>query len=69
MRGFATILGYAVLLVAGLALWFFTRKPGGRIAPLSELIERVLHHRTTRIALIMAWWWLGWHFIDNVVKL
>jgi hypothetical protein len=30
-------------------------------------MDRILHHRTTRMAIILAWWWVGWHFLVNQV--
>jgi hypothetical protein len=26
------------------------------------LIARIMHHRNTRLAVVIVWWWLGWHF-------
>jgi Family of unknown function (DUF6186) len=26
-----------------------------------------LHHRTTRVAILCAWWWVGWHFLVSIV--
>jgi hypothetical protein len=68
LRGFTTIAGYLTLLALGLFLYFSTRKPGGKIAPMTALVERVMHHRTTRIAIVLAWWWVGWHFMVNTVR-
>lgn len=34
-----------------------------KLAPIGEMIERIMHHRLTRIAVIFIWWWLGWHFV------
>jgi hypothetical protein len=31
-------------------------------ATIAELFDRVMATRTVRIAMIVAWWWLGWHF-------
>lgn len=31
-------------------------------ATVTELFDRVMANRTVRIAMIVAWWWLGWHF-------
>lgn len=64
----ATILyGYAGFIVAGVGLWLYTRNPKTPIASVSELMDRIMHHRTTRVAIMLGWWWLGWHFLVNVV--
>jgi hypothetical protein len=26
-----------------------------------------MHHRATRVAIMLAWWWVGWHFLVNKV--
>lgn len=61
-----TMLGYAVLLLLGLSIWFFSRIKPNLVAPIGVLIDRLMHRRRTRIALIAIWWWLGWHFYSNV---
>lgn len=64
----ATILaGYAGFVLAGVSLWLYTRNPNTPIASPAELIERIMHHRTTRVAIMLGWWWLGWHFLVNVI--
>jgi hypothetical protein len=32
-------------------------------ATLSELFDRMMADRTARIAVLVIWWWLGWHFL------
>lgn len=59
------ILEYSIVLVLGLATWIFGRLKPGVVAPLGELISRLMHHRNTRIALMVIWWWLGWHFFTE----
>ena len=60
--------GYLGLLLAGVVLWYVTRGRGGNIASLTELFERIMHYRGTRIGLIIAWWWLGYHFLVNNIN-
>jgi len=51
-----------VLAVAGmLQVWSLINRD--KIAPIGEMIERIMHHRSTRIAVVFIWWWLGWHFV------
>lgn len=32
-------------------------------ATVTELFDRLLDDRTVRLAVIVVWWWLGWHFL------
>jgi hypothetical protein len=62
-----TTAGYLILLLVALILWFVTRGTGGTVASMAEVFKRVMHYRGTRVGLILAWWWLGYHFLVNVV--
>lgn len=59
--------GYIVLLLLAIILWYTTRGSEGRFASLAQLFHRILHYRGTRIGLILAWWWFGWHFLFSVI--
>ena len=32
------------------------------IVPIGDMLDHVMKSRTTRVAVIAAWWWFGWHF-------
>lgn len=32
-------------------------------ATVQELFDRLLDDRAVRIAVVVVWWWLGWHFL------
>lgn len=32
-------------------------------ATVAELFDRALADRTVRLAVVVCWWWLGWHFL------
>ncbi|MCB1273226.1 MAG: hypothetical protein KDB25_02360 [Leucobacter sp.] len=32
-------------------------------ATASEVFRRTLNDRTIRVAVLLIWWWLGWHFL------
>ncbi|MEN9288311.1 MAG: hypothetical protein RLZ88_981 [Actinomycetota bacterium] len=68
MTRYITIAGYLVFTIAGIILWLVTRSRKHKIAAVSELFERILHHRTTRVAILCAWWWVGWHFLVSIVN-
>jgi hypothetical protein len=59
--------GYLAFVAAGVMLWLVTRSAKTPIANVAEMIERIMHHRTTRVAIMLAWWWVGWHFLVNVI--
>lgn len=49
----------AALLV--LATWRIRRADAE--ATTTALFDRLLDDRSVRIAVIVVWWWLGWHFL------
>jgi len=49
----------AALLV--LATWRIRRADPE--ATVAALFDRLLDDRAVRIAVIVVWWWLGWHFL------
>jgi hypothetical protein len=53
---------YLGVIAAGIVLWLLGRLRPDLIAPFGDLISRIMHHRNTRIAVVVIWWWLGWHF-------
>lgn len=61
------ITGYLVAVGLGLAIWLLTHFEVLKLTKVGDLMERILHHRTTRLAIILAWWWIGWHFLVNEV--
>jgi hypothetical protein len=57
-----TIAGYALLLVAGIALQVLARRPGSRLRPIQAYASAVMRTRTGRWIMLVLWWWVGWHF-------
>ncbi len=55
-----TLAGFAVIFAAGIG-WslLVARRP--RLISLPRLVERITAHRWARLALALAWAWLGWH--------
>lgn len=62
-----TMGGYLSFILFGLAFWLVTRRKASKIASVGHMIDRIMHHRTTRVAIMIAWWWVGFHFLVNVV--
>jgi len=56
---------YALPVVGMFVAWWLGRVKPNKFARLSALIENIMISRTTRIAVITVWWWLGWHFFSD----
>ena len=54
-----------VFALCGAALvasaWLARRADPG--ATVGELFDLALADRTVRLAVVVCWWWLGWHFL------
>jgi hypothetical protein len=57
-----TILGFAVVIMALVALEVLGRRKIGRIPTLSEWLGYVMRPRTGRALILAGWLWLGWHY-------
>ena len=67
MSRYVIVGGYLLFLVVGLTLWLITRSKKTPIATVGDMIDRLMHHRTTRIGILCAWLWIGWHFLVSTV--
>ena len=56
---------YALPLVAMFIVWWLGRVRPNLFTRVSAMIEHIMIKRTTRIAIITVWWWLGWHFFSD----
>ncbi len=54
-----------VFCLCGLALVVVMRAGvrRGAMATSVRMFERAMANRAVRIAMIVLWWWLGWHFL------
>ncbi|MEY4993765.1 MAG: hypothetical protein RIS82_887 [Actinomycetota bacterium] len=59
------LIEYLVVIAAGIVIWLLGRFRPGLVAPFGALVARIMHHRNTRLALVVVWWWLGWHFFTE----
>jgi Family of unknown function (DUF6186) len=57
----ATILGYVLIGCATMALLVAGRL--GVVARPGEVLDVLLSRRTVRLLIVLAWIWLGWHFL------
>lgn len=62
-----TVAGYLTFVIFGIVFWLTTRRKDSKVASVGQMIDRIMHHRTTRVAIMIAWWWVGFHFLVNVV--
>jgi hypothetical protein len=54
--------GYVLIVLTAIAVEVFAQCKPNNIAPLGDMLDHVMKSRTTRVAVIAAWWWFGWHF-------
>jgi hypothetical protein len=57
-----TIAGYVVPLFAAVGIDLLGRREGGRLPTAGQVLGRLSARRAGRLAVIITWWWLGWHF-------
>ncbi|MBF6169297.1 hypothetical protein IU486_31885 [Streptomyces gardneri] len=57
------VVGFALLLGATLGAVVVTHVRRDLIAPLGETVAYLLRARAARIAAVVLWAWLGWHFL------
>ncbi|MBN9610287.1 MAG: hypothetical protein BGO26_02975 [Actinobacteria bacterium 69-20] len=60
-----TILGYVVCGLALLAIELLARFTRVPVPTLAALFRWMLRRRSAQIGIIMAWWWIGWHFLGD----
>ena len=56
------VIEYLGAIGIGLLLWILGRYTSAKIARFGDLVEQVMSRRGNRIAVLIIWWWLGWHF-------
>ncbi len=56
---------YVLPIFAMVIIWWIGRIKPNVFTKVSEVIELIMIKRTTRIAIITVWWWLGWHFFSD----
>jgi hypothetical protein len=54
--------GYAVIALVAICVEIFAQRKSNSVAPIGDMLDHVMKSRTTRVAVIAAWWWFGWHF-------
>ena len=54
---------FAALGLAAVAIDSMAHRAGSRLVPVAVLLQTAMGRRTVRIAVLLVWWWLGWHFL------
>ena len=58
----ATVLGYLVILLAGIVLQLLATRTRAPIPSLGKVIAWAMGTRTRRVGILVAWAWVGLHF-------
>ena len=56
------IAGYLVIVAIAIISEVYAQRKPNNFAPIGDMLEHVMTSRTTRVSVIAAWWWFGWHF-------
>lgn len=65
MSAEATTFGFVVLAVVAFCLLLLPYAPRSRMPMNIDVMLSLLLSRGTRIALVVLWWWVGWHFLGT----
>ncbi|WP_330229519.1 DUF6186 family protein [Nocardia sp. NBC_00508] len=57
------VVGFVLILAATLGTVVVTHLRRDLVAPLGETITYLTRTRAARIAAVLVWAWLGWHFL------
>jgi len=57
-----TILGYLLVLAAGVTVQVIAVRRPGRVPTLGQMCTHVMRSRTGRVGVLVAWAWIGLHF-------
>lgn len=63
-----TIAGYALVVLAAIALDVAARRGAGSFETLGDTVAAAMSDRTIRVALVATWWWIGWHFLADPTR-
>ena len=60
---------YILILMSAAYLAFYSIRNPQRVAPPRLVFNYVLAHQVSRFALLVIWWWLGWHFLGSLQEI
>lgn len=61
----ATILVYIGVGVALVVVELLARFTEVKVPTLAALFRWMMRKRSAQIGILMAWWWIGWHFLGS----
>ncbi|HET7279662.1 MAG TPA: DUF6186 family protein [Dermatophilaceae bacterium] len=56
---------YALIAAAVLALEAAARLAPRRVPSVGTVLTWAMRRRSAQFGLVLAWWWLGWHFVTD----
>jgi hypothetical protein len=60
-----TIAIYLACALALITTELLARRTSLRVPTLAALFRWMLRRRSAQIGVVMAWWWIGWHFLGS----
>jgi len=57
-----TELGFGLIVLVAIGLGVASHVWPKRVPKLTSVLAVVMRRRSARIAFVLAWWWVGWHF-------
>lgn len=60
-----TIAIYVLCALALVLVEVLARRTRLRIPTLGQLFRWMLRRRSAQLGVVMAWWWIGWHFLGS----
>jgi hypothetical protein len=60
-----TIAGFVALGLGGLALQALGRRATTPVPTFGELVGSLMRSSPLRLAILFAWWWIGWQFFTR----
>ena len=65
----STTWGYVVVFAIACGIYLYSENHPKKIAPFRSLFNYVVGHKVSRLALLVIWWWVGWHFMGSLQPL
>ena len=57
------LVGYLLIAMALVGLQVAAHRPSWRVATIGEIVRATKRRRVGWVALVVAWWWLGFHVL------
>jgi len=58
-----TVAVFVGAVVAAIVIELFARARLFKLTSLGEMLAETAQSRITRVGIVAAWWWFGWHFL------